>query len=139
MQIADPVLEEIVSKARTLVIIDDESSTGNTFLAAGRAMAHAMPCLERIETCCITDWSAGRYLAELPVSAFANALISGTMEWERSEIAIAPVLAKKSNRAGRAPENGMGTRRRLGRGKLPLIPTQASDGNWAACCLSGFR
>jgi hypothetical protein len=110
IQIAGETMKSVVSEARTLVIVDDESSTGNTFLAAGQALAEAMPNLERIETCCLTDWSGGRYLSALPVPACANALISGTMEWDRSETAVPPVLAQKSNEAGKAPHNGMASR-----------------------------
>ena len=110
VQIAGKGLHKIVSSARTLVIVDDESSTGNTFLAAGQAVAGSLPDLERIETCCLTDWSGENYLADLPVSAGSNAIISGSMEWDRNENAIAPILAAKSNEAGSAPRTGMTSR-----------------------------
>lgn len=110
VQVADADFADAVRKARTLVIVDDESSTGNTFLAAAAAMADAMPNLKRYETCCLTDWSGGGYLAEMPVPAQAHSLISGSLEWTPNPLAVRSVLPSTSNFTGMAPAAGMTSR-----------------------------
>lgn len=110
VQVADPIISQHAAKARTLVIIDDECSTGNTFKAAIEAMYAAMPELERVETCCITDWSGGIYRAELPLPTAAHAILHGKMDWEPTADAKAPSLEAGSNHPGTAPATGMGCR-----------------------------
>jgi hypothetical protein len=110
VQVADAGFAAAVREARTLVIVDDESSTGNTFLAAAAAMAEVMPDLERVETCCLTDWSGGRYLADMPVPAQAHSLIAGSLEWAPNPQAVRSVLPSTSNSAGMAPATGMTSR-----------------------------
>jgi hypothetical protein len=122
VQIADNALEDLARSARTLVIVDDESSTGNTFLEAASALARAMPHLQRIETCCLTDWSGGHYLSKLPVAARANSLLAGSMEWARTETGFPHKLASKSNEAGRAPANGMTSRTGLREPEVSMRP-----------------
>src|SRR3546814_1082781 len=56
IQVEDLALEDTVRAARSLVIVDDECSTGNTYVAVANAMLETMPNLELIATCCITDW-----------------------------------------------------------------------------------
>jgi phosphoribosylpyrophosphate synthetase len=62
VQIAEPAMLDFISTARTLVVVDDECSTGNTFVSAAEGMLHLMPQMAQAETCCITDWSGGNYL-----------------------------------------------------------------------------
>src|SRR3546814_2876182 len=66
IQVADLAIEDMVRAARTLVIVDDECSTGNTYVAVANAMMEVMPHLELIATCCITDWSGGDYIRNMP-------------------------------------------------------------------------
>ncbi|ESQ73958.1 phosphoribosyltransferase domain-containing protein [Asticcacaulis sp. AC402] len=110
IQVADPALEARVRAAPSLVIVDDECSTGNTFIAAAQALAREMPQLRQIETCCITDWGNGDYLAGMPHPTKARAILSGAMTWQAAEAAATPVLAAKSNQAGSAPAGGMRSR-----------------------------
>lgn len=110
VQIADPVLIEQVARARSLVIVDDECSTGQTFVAAARALVEAMPTIERIETLCITDWSDRSYLDALPRPGTARAIVGGTMNWVAGQ-SVAPVaLAAGSNSAGASPTMAMASR-----------------------------
>src|SRR3546814_16269995 len=60
IQVADLAIEDMVRAARTLVIVDDECSTGNTYVAVANAMMEVMPHLELIATCCITDRKSTR-------------------------------------------------------------------------------
>lgn len=110
VQIADPALIDVVSAARSLVVIDDESSTGNTFVSAVKGIIDVMPALEQVETCCITDWSGGDYLAQMPLPARRHAILSGCMQWEAGASFKQPQLAAGSNGAGNAPATGMRSR-----------------------------
>lgn len=110
VQIADPAIHAKVTEARSLVIVDDECSTGATFVAAATALLDAMPRLERIETCCITDWSDGGYLAAMPRPAAARAIVSGRMRWSAAAAAPPAELAAGSNAPGAAPDAGMNSR-----------------------------
>ncbi len=110
VQIADPAIHAKVTEARSLVIVDDECSTGATFVAAATALLDAMPRLERIETCCITDWSDGGYLAAMPRPATARAIVSGRMRWSAAAAAPPAELAAGSNAPGTAPDAGMNSR-----------------------------
>ncbi len=110
VQIADPALVAAVSQARSLVIVDDECSTGQTFVAAARALVAAMPLVERIGTLCITDWSDRSYLDALPRPASAHAIVGGSMRWTPGVAVAAEALAAGSNQVGAAPPQGMASR-----------------------------
>jgi hypothetical protein len=110
VQVADERIHHVLALARSLVIIDDESSTGNTFLAAAQAMRPVMPRLERIETLCITDWSDRSYVARMPVPTRANAQLSGQLHWHSSASPPKLELAATSNHAGKAPRGAMRSR-----------------------------
>lgn len=110
VQVVDDDLAVDAAAARTLVIIDDECSTGDTFVAAAQAMHAAMPKLARVETCCITDWSGKDYLARMPLPTNGRAMLDGRLDWTpRTDIAAQP-LASGSNRPGEAPDRGMRSR-----------------------------
>ncbi len=100
----------IAASARTLIMVDDECSTGGTFLACADAMRSAMPKLERIETCCITDWSDGAYLPGMPLETTAHSVLEGRMDWTPTDGIERTVLAAASNRPGTAPDTGMRSR-----------------------------
>lgn len=110
VQIAEPAMLDFISTARTLVVVDDECSTGNTFVSAAEGMLHLMPQMAQAETCCITDWSGGNYLPLMPRPARGRSLLSGSMTWETNPAAPSPQLAAGSNGAGIAPETGMRSR-----------------------------
>ena len=110
VQIADPALAEMVMGARSLVIVDDECSTGQTFVAAARALVAAMPSVERIDTLCITDWSDRTYLEAMPRPGVAHAIVRGSMSWKATETGSSAMLAGGSNSLGTAPAKGMASR-----------------------------
>lgn len=130
VQVSDDDLAALVKSARSLVIIDDESSTGNTFVSAAEGMIPAMPMLERIETCCITDWSGGDYLDRMPRPAARHSILAGEMEWEAGTTVTPSKLAAGSNGAGTAPVSGMRSRSGLRRPETssrPPIVCQKGD------------
>ncbi|MEE3155098.1 MAG: phosphoribosyltransferase domain-containing protein [Pseudomonadota bacterium] len=110
VQIDSATMPFQVRNAASLVIVDDESSTGNTFLAAAKAMAAVMPNLQVIQTVCITDWSGGRYLRDMPKPATAVSRLAGQMSWTKGAEHQAPALPKGSNEAGMAPATAMNSR-----------------------------
>ncbi|WP_336974842.1 phosphoribosyltransferase domain-containing protein [Sphingobium aromaticiconvertens] len=110
IQIADPHLEMASRNARTLVIVDDECSTGKTYVAAAESMSKFIPNLRAIETCCITDWSGGSYIPLMPKPTTGHAILHGSMEWEAGTIPNPNTLAQGSNTPGTAPQTGMRSR-----------------------------
>lgn len=89
-----PEMRRRVAAARTLVLIDDEATTGNTFinlLTALRATGK-LAQLEQIVAVTLTDWSndALRQRSPLPVSAVS--LVSGQWRWEPARDAAVPVM-----------------------------------------------
>jgi hypothetical protein len=111
VQIADPAIRKLAAFARSLVIVDDECSTGKTFVAAAEALVAAMPLIERIETVCITDWSDRCYLDAMPRPSAARAVVEGRMDWTAAAVQPAvPELAAASNAPGAAPASGMASR-----------------------------
>ena len=110
IQVMAAEVATVVRSARTLVIIDDECSTGRTFIACADAMRTAMPLLTSIETCCITDWSNGGYVTGMPVATRRHSVLDGAMKWTPGLTVAATALPAGSNRPGTAPDAGMRTR-----------------------------
>lgn len=77
---ADPAHAEIFQTARTLVIVDDEASTGGTFVNLARAFAasngRATP-IERIVCVTLTDWSPP-FTARMPADTVVISLLDGS-------------------------------------------------------------
>ncbi|MHA0916544.1 phosphoribosyltransferase domain-containing protein [Kosakonia cowanii] len=83
-----------VSGARTLVMIDDEATTGNTFinlLAALRETGH-LPQLEQVVAITLTDWSNNALPARCPLPVTAVSLVSGEWSWTPFPDAPVPVM-----------------------------------------------
>ncbi len=122
IQVKDLALEDTVRAARSLVIVDDECSTGNTYVAVANAMRETMPNLELIATCCITDWSGGQYIRHMPRPTLPVSLIAGSMTWTPGATPSSEVLASGSNVPGRAPKNGMKSRSGLSEPEQAIRP-----------------
>ena len=103
-------VEPMLAAARSLVIVDDECSTGATFVEAAEALVSALPQIERVACASLTDWSAGGFLARMPRPASAHSLIAGTLEWTPGAGQAAATLAPTANRHGTAPASGMRSR-----------------------------
>lgn len=100
-------IAEIYATARTLVIVDDECSTGKTFAALSASVLPHLPSIERIETVVLTDWSGGAYVEAMPLPTVRHALLKGLLNWTAVTHSplIAP-LAAAANTHGRVPLNG---------------------------------
>jgi hypothetical protein len=97
---ADAARLRTLRRVRSVVLVDDEASTGKTFLNLARALARALPTVERATLAVLTDWcGASRrraLLAAMPVPARLVSLLSGTYEfapWPRQDHAAAPCAA----------------------------------------------
>ncbi|MFK3775147.1 phosphoribosyltransferase domain-containing protein [Pseudomonas sp. NPDC089406] len=75
---ADAELSRMMREARSLVLVDDEASTGKTFVNLHRALVDAgLERIERVVTCVLTDWSAGAVAAGIGQAADQVSLLSG--------------------------------------------------------------
>jgi hypothetical protein len=81
-----PELLHSLKNARSLVLVDDEASTGKTFINLTRALTPTMTTLERVVTAVITDWRAPHLRAafreSMPVDASTAALLEGEYQFE---------------------------------------------------------
>jgi hypothetical protein len=85
-QPASPEHRHLLETARSLVLVDDEASTGKTFINLTRALTPTMKALERVVTAVITDWRAPQLRAafrdSMPVDASTVAVLEGEYQFE---------------------------------------------------------
>lgn len=67
---------------RSLVLVDDELSTGTTLGNLAAALADCWPGLDRICVATLTDWSGLEWLRAMPRPTVAVALLAGSLRWE---------------------------------------------------------
>lgn len=82
----DDEAARLFESARTLVLVDDEASTGNTFVNLTTAFKQKYPRLERVVTAMITDWRGAEKTAScqkrMPVPSDSAALLEGSYAFE---------------------------------------------------------
>ena len=87
----DPAAREAMLSARSLILVDDEASTGNTFINLHKALTDAgMSGIERVITCVLTDWSDGAVGNALGPSASAVSLVKGSYRFHEDPSAPLP-------------------------------------------------
>jgi len=87
----DPELREQMLQARSLVLVDDEASTGKTFINLHCALVEAgLSQLERVVTCVLTDWSADAVCKRLGDTATAVSLLRGAYRFDEDLAAPLP-------------------------------------------------
>lgn len=70
------------AEPRSLVMVDDEVSTGTTLHNLAAALVACAPSIERIVAASLTDWSSeSDWLARAPRPAGAVSLLSGRLSW----------------------------------------------------------
>ncbi|HVQ08256.1 MAG TPA: phosphoribosyltransferase domain-containing protein [Allosphingosinicella sp.] len=68
---------------RSLVLVDDEVSTGTTLANLSHALVSVLPGVERIAVASLTDWSGGSdWLARMPRPAASVSLLGGSLRWQ---------------------------------------------------------
>lgn len=89
----DPALREMMLNARSLVLVDDEASTGKTFINLHRALVDAgLNKLERVVTCVLTDWSAGAVSSTMGAVAEQVSLLQGSYSFAEDLAAPLPEM-----------------------------------------------
>lgn len=86
---------------RSLVLVDDEVSTGTTVGQAAAALIECWPRVERIVVASLTDWSGDDWLKRLPRPATAVSLLAGALAWTPDPAAPAVVDAAPTGSLGR--------------------------------------
>lgn len=71
-----------LAAVRSLVLVDDEISTGTTLTNLAAALLPHLPAAERIVAAALTDWSAGSdWLTRLPLPTHVASLLRGRLRW----------------------------------------------------------
>ncbi|MGV0087387.1 phosphoribosyltransferase domain-containing protein (plasmid) [Rahnella aceris] len=91
---AEPALRAHVNNARTLVLIDDEATTGKTFINLLEALRTeaGLTAVERVVTVTLTDWSGSAITEQCPLPVTPVSLVQGDWHWERKPDAPVPVM-----------------------------------------------
>lgn len=114
---------ELLRTARSLILVDDEVSTGVTLVNLAHALSPHLPDLKRICTATLADWSnSGDYAGRMPAPAVHASLLEGAISWLADE-QIDPVISPM------VPVDALGTLEthvnygRLGaQGRPPVVP-----------------
>jgi hypothetical protein len=94
----DPRLAHRFTNARTLVLVDDEASTGKTLINLTTAFKQRFPSLERLVTVVITDWRGEKKRQEchaaMPIEASSASLLEGQYTFEAAADLVAVQMPK---------------------------------------------
>ena len=89
----DPDVREMMLNARSLVLVDDEASTGKTFINLHRALVDAgLTQVERVVTCVLTDWSGDAVRKTIGDSAHQVSLLQGSYTFHEDAEAPLPEM-----------------------------------------------
>jgi len=113
----DPELRRRVQEARTLVLIDDEATTGNTFINLLAALRNdaGLHKIEQVITVTLTDWSGDAITRTCPLPVNPVSLVRGNWHWEPNPDAPIPVMpAVNVTARGSVPVTGRQNWGRLG-------------------------
>lgn len=87
----DADAREMMLNARSLVLVDDEASTGKTFINLHRALVDAgLRQIERVVTCVLTDWSGTAVRDSIGESAHQVSLLQGSYRFSEDPEAPLP-------------------------------------------------
>ena len=113
----DAQLRQRVLNARTLVMIDDEATTGNTFINLLEALRNdgGLSHIEQVVAVTLTDWSGDALAARCPVPLRSISLVQGDWHWQQDpDAALPPMPAVALNDAATVPITGKQSWGRLG-------------------------
>lgn len=89
----DATLRQRALQARTLVLIDDEATTGKTFLNLLQALRDAgLTEVQRVVTVTLTDWSNHAITQQCPLPVDVVSLVKGEWSWQPRLNAPVPVM-----------------------------------------------
>ena len=83
-----------VREARTLVLIDDEATTGNTFLNLLDALRNqgGLQHITQVITVTLTDWSGDAVAQRCPLPVHSVSLVQGDWHWQQHPDAPTPSM-----------------------------------------------
>ncbi|MEH5097910.1 MULTISPECIES: phosphoribosyltransferase domain-containing protein [Atlantibacter] len=112
----DAELRRRVLNARTLVLIDDEATTGNTFINLLEALQNAgLSQLTNVVAVTLTDWSGDALAQRCALPLHTVSLVRGDWHWEPNPSAPVPVMpAVNVTATGSVPITGRQSWGRLG-------------------------
>ncbi|HWS39748.1 MAG TPA: phosphoribosyltransferase domain-containing protein [Arenimonas sp.] len=126
----EPARSRFIS-ARSLILIDDEISTGNTFENLAKACIGLMPSIQRVHMACITDFMGSELRANLnerfSVPTSVSSLVHGEWSFESCDYSLVEFPAAAQNIVGNhisIQDNGLG---RLGRTTAFTFPAALID------------
>ena len=89
----DAALRHRALNARTLVLVDDEATTGRTFLNLLQALRDAgLQTITRVITVTLTDWSGEAVQRHCPLPVTSLSLVAGQWHWTPRPDAPVPVM-----------------------------------------------
>lgn len=89
----DTRMAAMARQARSLVLVDDEATTGNTFANLLAELPKAgLSELQHVCTVTLTDWSGNALASKCSLPVESVALMKGEWAWEPKEGAILPVM-----------------------------------------------
>ncbi|WP_318387798.1 phosphoribosyltransferase domain-containing protein [Enterobacter sp.] len=112
-----PAMRQNVLDARTLVLIDDEATTGRTFINLLAALRNTgrLPQIAQVITVTLTDWSGDALPERCPLPVTSCSLVSGQWRWTPSPTAAVPVMPSVNiTGRGASPITGKQSWGRLG-------------------------
>ncbi len=110
-------MRQNVLDARTLVLIDDEATTGKTFINLLAALRNTgrLPQIAQVITVTLTDWSGDALPERCPLPVTSCSLVSGQWRWTPSPTAAVPVMPSVNiTGRGASPITGKQSWGRLG-------------------------
>ncbi|MDX1367437.1 MAG: phosphoribosyltransferase domain-containing protein [Pseudomonas sp.] len=89
----DPVTRDMMLTARSLVLVDDEASTGKTFINLLASLTAAgLDHIERVVTVTLTDWSEGAVARQIGSHADSVSLLEGSYAFDENPDAPLPEM-----------------------------------------------
>jgi hypothetical protein len=86
-------MRDMMFNARSLILVDDEASTGKTFINLRRALREAgLDKIQRTLTCVLTDWSAGAAGEQMDAALEQIALLRGSYTFHEDRDAPLPLM-----------------------------------------------
>ncbi|MAS66659.1 MAG: phosphoribosyltransferase [Pseudomonadales bacterium] len=109
----DPQVQSMLKAARSIVLVDDEASTGKTFINLLAALETAgLSNLEKVVTVTLTDWSDNAVQKAIGPKASSISLLAGSYAFSDNPDAPLPVMPDVSTTSAGSwpinPENDWG-------------------------------
>lgn len=114
---AEKKMRELALNARSIILVDDEATTGNTFRNLLKSISESgkVPQLEKVVTVTLTNWSGNSLTDSVTLPLQAVSLVSGTWKWQSNPSATAIEMPHVNVTAsGNATISGQQTWGRLG-------------------------